>query len=76
MSLEYTSESAWPYKKDPELQKETSEIKHKYPFSLSTCNKYPLDNRFLLNKRAKEDFDDVNKYHKDNTPEVILEKER
>ena len=76
MSLFEPSNIQKPSRKDPELAEETRHVKTAYPFSLSTSNSKPLQSRFLVSLRTKKDFDDVTKYHPDNTPEAIIEKEK
>ena len=48
-------------------------MRYKYPFALSTNNAYPVKTRFLVSLRTKNDFDNVLKYHPDNTPDRKLE---
>ena len=55
---------------------ETPEIQFKHPFSLSTNVQKPIQSRFLLSIRTKNDFNDPNKLGAENTVEAILLKER
>ena len=57
--------------KDPELHGETRDVKSKFPFALSTFNSKPVQSRFLVSMRTKNDYDDTDKYNPANTVEAI-----
>lgn len=68
--------SARMSKRDPELNCETRDVQQKYPFAVSTDAFKPVPTRYLMSLRTKKDFGNIHKYHRDNTPDVILEKQR
>jgi len=61
------SPKAPPSKRDRELESENKEVQFKYPFAVSTNNSKPIESRFLLSLRTKNDFNDVNKFSAANT---------
>ena len=63
-------------KADRELGSENRDVRFKFPFPYSTSNSRPVDSRFLMTIRTKNDFNDPDKLSPDNTVEAILEKER